>query len=306
MTTIAEQLDDLKKRSKKLEQEHKAATKEIEKDTKALGDKKTNLDSLSATQQAVSADVDATAKLVNDLEAVTAARKDTRKRGEDEVTKGREELKALNSRIEQELSEPRRTALLEKIKAIDDAISKAGTDSDKAEKALTEAKKAEADAREAATAAAKNHDDAQALLQAVPLDIEAARARVAALRSAATNAVDVGRMAEAFAQARDLEDALAGLDKKLKDDPSEKLSGQLPVLWAEKLASAEKLKTATKEVGPLQTKAAEAQQARDTLIAGRDEQIMKAVNEPPKTPGEDEPPADPPGQPADPNKPPPQ
>lgn len=299
MASIAEQLEDLKKRRDELEQKRASVRVEIADATRALGDKQANLDSLSATQQAVSADVDATAKLDSELDAVTAALKDTRDRGNSELTKGREEFAALKSRIDQELSEPRRTALLKKIDAIDDAIAKATKEADEADVALGKAKATEAQAREAATAAAKNHDDTFQLLQVVPRDIEAARARVAALRAAATNAVDTGRMAEAFVRARDLEDALASLEKTLKDDAGEKLSGQLPDLWHERLDKAEKLTSATKDVRPLQAKAVAAQQARDALIAGRDEQIMKAVNEPPTSSDEQAPPADPPDQPAD-------
>jgi hypothetical protein len=106
-------------------------------------------------------------------------------------------------------------------------------------------------------------------------------------------------MAEAFVRARDLELALASLEKTLKDDASEELSRQLPELWHEKLDKAEKLTSATRDVGPIQAKAVAAQQARDALIAGRDQQIMKAVNEPPKSPDEQEPPVDPPDRPVD-------
>src|SRR4029078_5193011 len=70
-------------------------------------------------------------------------------------------------------------------------------------------------------------------------------------------------------------------------------------LWHEKLDKAEKLTSATRDVGPIQAKAVAAQQARDALIAGRDQQIMKAVNEPPKSPDEQEPPVDPPDRPVD-------
>jgi chromosome segregation ATPase len=299
MASIAEQLADLKKRRDDLERERATVTREIADATRTLGDKQANLDGLTGAQQAVSADVDATAKLDSELHAVTAALDDTRKRGDGELTKGRKELAALKSRIDQELSEPRRTALLKEIKAIDDAITKATKETDEADAALSNAKTAEAEARETATAAAKKHDDTLQRLQAVPQGIEAERARVAALRAAATNGVDTGRMAEAFVRARDLELALASLEKTLKDDASEELSRQLPELWHEKLDKAEKLTSATRDVGPIQAKAVAAQQARDALIAGRDQQIMKAVNEPPKSPDEQEPPVDPPDRPVD-------
>jgi DNA repair exonuclease SbcCD ATPase subunit len=288
MEDIKAQLEGLKQRLDKLESDRAATKADVADASRALEGQQLKLHSLSAAHQAVVADLEATVKLGSELDAVTHALDSVRERGNDELSKGRDELAALKSRVEQELSDARRTALLHDVKAIDDAIDDAKSKAQQAADALTVAETAQEKARDEAAAAAQKHDDTLQRLQAAPGTIEAARARMVALRDATTNAVDAGRMAEGFVRSHDLELALATLEAALKPDATDPLFGELPNLWQDKLAKADALAGATKEVGPRQAEAASARQLRDTLIAGRDQHITSVLNEPPQKPGEHE------------------
>lgn len=288
MASIADQLAELKKRRDVLDKTRAAVAERIAEAARDLDVNQAELDGLGAQQRVIDADVDATSKLERDVGAADSAIKDVRKRGADEFAKATQEHTALASRINQELSAERRAALSKEIDRIDKAITTATVDAEKAADGLEKAESAAADARQEAAEATAAHTDGLQRLQAIPQEIEAARARIVALRATATAAVDSGRMAEAFVRARDLKRALDDLDETLQSTDYEQLAGELPALWGATLETSEKVTSAVAAVGPLQAEAAAAQQTRTALVAEREQHIAKVLSEPPPSaaPGE--------------------
>jgi chromosome segregation ATPase len=284
MASIAEQLAELKHRRDELESAQASVSERIAAAARDLEDNQAELDGLSAQQRVIDADVDATTKLESDMGAAASAIQDVRARGLDELAKVRQEHEALVSRIDQELSAERRAALSKDIDTIDEAIATATSTAKGVGDQLAAAETAAADARQEATAAAAAHEDGLQRLLALPQGIEAARARIVALGAAATTAVDAGRMAEAFVRARDLKLALDRLDEAVHSTDDEQLANELPGLWSETLSASDELTGVIAAVGPLQARATAAQQARDALVAGRDQHIAKILSEPPPAP----------------------
>jgi chromosome segregation ATPase len=261
-----------------LEQDRGAATEEIAAATRALVDHQATLDGLSAQQRVLDADLGATVKLETEVAAANSAIVEVRAKGAAELTAARQQHAALKSRVEQELSEARRTALTQEIEKIDTAIATAVSAAKTADDKLASAETALIQARQAATTARKEHDDKLQSLQALPQGVEVARGRVVALRAATSGAVDAGRMAEAFVKARDLALALVSLETALQNVADDNAGSDLAELWAARLSTSQALTSATATLGPLQAAAAAAHQARDALAAGRDRAISTAVN----------------------------
>ena len=289
MASIAEQRETLQNRREELARNRRSVAEQLEAARKDLERRQAELEGLTAQEQVVEADVDATTKLEQDVKAAGTTTTEVRTEGEAELASAREDHRTLTSRIDQELSAERRAALSRAMDAIDESIAQAGEAADDAADRLAEAEDAAEEARQKAAAAAVAHESAIQRLHAVPQAIEAARARVVTARGAAAAAVDAGRMAEAYVRARDLSRALDALDQAVHRTDDQVALEELPRLWGDWLARSGELGAATAAVGPRKDAAAKAQSDRDALVSARETKIEAILSEPPAAqPGEHE------------------
>jgi hypothetical protein len=289
MASIAEQREALQHRREELERSRTSVAEGLEAARQDLERRQAELEGLTAQQQVVDADVDATTKLEQDVKTAGSTTEEVRAGGEAELTAAREDHRTLTSRIDQELSAERRTALSRGMDAIDEAIARAQEAADEAADRLAEAEDAAEEARQRADAAGVAHESTLQRLHAVPQAIEAARARVVTARAAAMEAVDAGRMAEAYVRVRDLSRALDALDAAVARTDDQEALEELPRLWGEWLARSGELGAATAAVGPRKDAAAKAQSDRDALVSARETKIEAILSEPPAAqPGEHE------------------
>lgn len=215
--TIDAEVKDLKAAREKIEAEIADANKTLQQTQAKLGEANTQRASLLtkiAAAEKAAAELDGTKK------AGQAQR--------DKVAKDLADAQAayddLHKRLSAEIPAERRAAIAGAVTKINVGISDARTDAENAQKKTADAEAAAAEAKKKATTAEADFKQASEDLKNWPRSVEAARGQMTGLVKDAKDALDDGRVNDAYVKSLELKDALAALPNISSQASEDKLA----------------------------------------------------------------------------------
>ena len=202
--TIDAELKDLKAAREKIEAEIKEASESLQKTQAKLGEANSQRASLLSKIAAA--------------EKAAVELNDTKKAGQaqrDKVAKDLADAQAayddLHKRLSAEIPAERRAAIAGAVAKVNSGIFDARTDATNAQKKTADAEAAAAEAKRKAATAEADFKQASEELKNWPKSVEAARGQMTALVKDAKDALDDGRVNDAYVKSLELKDALATL-----------------------------------------------------------------------------------------------
>ena len=204
MSTIKAELDDLKAARKKIEDEIAEANKTLQQTQAKLGEANSQRASLLTK-------IAAAEKTATELDGTKKAGQAQRDKVAKDLADAQAAFDDLQKRLSAELPAERRAAIAGAVARINDAISDARTDAENAQKKTADAEAAAAEAKKKATTAETDFKQAGEELKNWPKNVEAARGQMTSLVKDAKDALDVGRVNDAYLKLLELKEALAAL-----------------------------------------------------------------------------------------------
>ena len=204
MSTIKAELDDLKAARKKIEEEIAEANKTLQQTQAKLGEANSQRASLLTK-------IAAAEKAATELEGTKKAGKAERDKVAKDLADAQAAFDDLQKRLSAEIPSERRAAISGAVTKIDGAISDARTDVANAQKKTAEAEAAASEAKKKSTTAEADFKQAGEELKNWPKSVETARGQMTSLVKDAKDALDDGRVNDAYLKLLELKDALAAV-----------------------------------------------------------------------------------------------
>ncbi|HEU4511088.1 MAG TPA: hypothetical protein VFR78_22845 [Pyrinomonadaceae bacterium] len=217
MTTIEDELKELKAAREKIEAEIKEANESLQKTQAKLGDANSQRTSLLTR-------IAAAEKAATELDGTKKAGKAQRDKVEKELADAQAAYDDLHKRVSAELPGERRAAIAGAFTRINDAISDARTEVTNAQKKTADAETAAGEAKKKAATADRELKQAGDELKNWPKSVEAARGQMTALVKDAKDALEDGRVNDAYVKLLELKDALAALPNISSQASEDKLA----------------------------------------------------------------------------------
>ncbi len=202
--TIDAELKDLKAAREKIEAEIADANKTLQQTQAKLGEANSQRASLLTK-------IAAAEKAATELDGTKKAGQAQRDKVAKDLADAQAAYEDLQKRLSAEIPAERRAAIAGAVTRINGAISDARTDAENAQKKTADAEAAAAEAKKKATTAEADFKHASEELKNWPKSVEAARGQMTGLVKDAKDALDDGRVNDAYLKLLELKDALAAL-----------------------------------------------------------------------------------------------
>lgn len=204
MSTLEAEIKDLKAAREKIEAEIAEANKTLQQTQAKLGEANTQRASLLTK-------IAAAEKAATELEGTKKAGQAERDKVAKDLADAQAAFDDLQKRLSAEIPAERRAAIAGTVAKINDGISDARTDVANAQKKTAEAEAAATEAKKKATAAEADFKQAGDELKNWPKSVETARGQMTGLVKDAKEALDDGRVNDAYLKLLELKDALAAV-----------------------------------------------------------------------------------------------
>lgn len=215
--SIEAELKDLRAAREKIEAEIKEANESLQKTQARLGEANSQRASLLTK-------IAAAEKAATELDGTKKAGQAQRDKVAKELADAQAAYDDLYKRLSTEIPAERRAAIAGAVAKINGAISDARTDVTNAQKKTADAEAAAAEARKKAATAEAGFKQAGEELKNWPKSVEAARGQMTALVKDAKDALDDGRVNDAYVKSLELKDALAALPNISSQASEDKLA----------------------------------------------------------------------------------
>lgn len=217
MSTIEAELKELRAAREKIDKEIADANKTLQQTQAKLGDANSQRASLLTR-------IAAAEKAASELDGTKKAGQAQRDKVAKEVADAQAAYDDLYKRLSAELPAERRAAIAGAVAKINDAISDARTDATNAQKKTADAETAAAEAKKKATTAEAEFKQAGETLKNWPKNVEAARGQMTGFVKDAKDALEDGRVNDAYVKVLELKEALAELPKISSQANEDKLA----------------------------------------------------------------------------------
>ncbi len=215
--SIEAELKDLKAAREKIEAEIKEANESLQKTQARLGEANSQRASLLTK-------IAAAEKAATELDGTKKAGQAQRDKVAKDLADAQAAYDDLHKRLSAEIPAERRAAIAGAVTQINGAISDARTYVTNAQKKTADAEAAAADARKKAATAEGDFKQAGEDLKNWPKSVEAARGQMTVLVKDAKDALDDGRVNDAYVKSIELKDALAALPNISSQASEDKLA----------------------------------------------------------------------------------
>lgn len=217
MSTIEAELKELKAAREKIDAEIKEANESLQKTQARLGEANSQRASLLTK-------IAAAEKAATELDGTKKAGQAQRDKVAKELADAQAAFDDLQKRLSAEIPAERRAAIAGAVTRVNDAISDARTDVTNAQKKTADAEAAAAEAKKKATSADADYKQASDELKNWPKSVETARGAMTGLVKDAKDALDDGRVNDAYLKLLELKDALAALPNISSQASEDKLA----------------------------------------------------------------------------------